>query len=235
MSHIRIEIVFLILALIWAAAAAWLYFVAAEPNDPVVPVLYSTAKAVQFALPLACWALTDRSRFRFPMPMRAGLFPGLAFGVIVFTAILTLYFAALKGSPLLSGLDVQVRSKIAAMGLDSRAKYILFVLFLSLAHSGLEEYYWRAFVFAGLRNRLSLATAVIVSSLGFMAHHVLVLRGFFPTGLDRRGSTLWPSAWAGPSGASISPLQEHLPVVDRPRLVDLAIMAVGYTAFSLDR
>src|SRR5262245_46918771 len=154
MSRNRIELGFLLVALVWPAAAAWLYFVAAAPDRSTVPVLYSAGKVVQFAIPLVCWALTDRSHFRIAKPTQAGLFAGLAFGAIVFAAILGLYVVVLKGSPFLSGLDAQVRSKVFAMGLDSRVKYVLFVLFLSLLHSGLEEYYWRAFVFAGFRKHL---------------------------------------------------------------------------------
>src|SRR5262245_52381838 len=135
MSRNRIELGFLLVALVWPAAAAWLYFVAAAPDNPAVPALYSAGKVVQFALPLACWALTDRSRFQIQRPTRIGLFSGAAFGAIVFTAIVALYFVALKSSAFLSGLDIQVKSKVAAMGLDSRVKYLLFVLFLSLVHS----------------------------------------------------------------------------------------------------
>jgi membrane protease YdiL (CAAX protease family) len=58
-------------------------------------------------------------------------------------------------------------------------KFALLGLGYSVVHSLLEEYYWRWFVFAQLRHRTSLLTAVLVSSLGFMAHHVIVLATYF--------------------------------------------------------
>src|SRR5260370_3128 len=107
MTRNRIEIIFLIVAMVWPTAAAWLYFVAADPHHGLVPVLYSTGKVVQFAMPLVCWALTDPTRFRFPWPTKRGLGSGAGFGLLVVAAILTLFFAVLKDSPLLSGVDEQ--------------------------------------------------------------------------------------------------------------------------------
>jgi membrane protease YdiL (CAAX protease family) len=43
----------------------------------------------------------------------------------------------------------------------------------------LEEYYWRWFVFARLRKLTTLPNAIVISSLGFMAHHVIVLSHYF--------------------------------------------------------
>jgi membrane protease YdiL (CAAX protease family) len=237
MSRSRIELGFLLIALVWPAAAAWLYFVATAPDRSAVPVLYSAGKVVQFSLPLVCWAVTGRTRFRLQKPTRAGLASGAAFGFVLFAATLALYFTALKGSPFLSGLDVQVRLKVLAMGLDSRLKYVLFVLFLSLIHSGLEEYYWRAFVFGGFRHHLPVAAAVAVSSLGFMAHHVLVLRLFFP---DRFWTAAVPLSLTIAVGGAVWAYQYDgfksvYPAWVGHALVDLAIVAVGYDlVFSLD-
>ena len=69
----------------------------------------------------------------------------------------------------------QIRAKVAGFGIDSVAKYAALGVFYSLVHSLLEEYYWRWFVFGQLRRLVPLWPAIVVSSLGFMAHHVLVL------------------------------------------------------------
>src|SRR6266568_8451934 len=97
----RIEIAFLLAALAWPIAAAWLYFVAAAPDNPAVPILYSAGKMVQFAMPLICWALTDRSRFRFSRPSRDDLKGGLGFGLFMAAAILGLYLIVLKNTSFL--------------------------------------------------------------------------------------------------------------------------------------
>ena len=91
-----------------------------------------------------------------------------------------LYFGVLKGSPLLAGALPEIRDKVAGFGIDSVWKYAALGVFYSLFHSLLEEYYWRWFVFGQLR-RLDAAgrRGRAVSSLGFMAHHVLVLGKFF--------------------------------------------------------
>src|SRR5262249_602166 len=116
------------------------------------------------------------------------------------------------------------------MGLDSRVKYVLFVLFLSFVHSGLEEYYWRAFVFAGLRNHLLLTAALSVSGLGFLAPPLLVLRGFFP---GRLLSASVPFALAIAMGGAVWAYQYHrfksvYPAWIGHAQVDLAIVAIGY-------
>ena len=43
----------------------------------------------------------------------------------------------------------------------------------------MEEYYWRWYVFGQGRKIINVPTAIIVSSLGFMAHHVIVLSVYF--------------------------------------------------------
>lgn len=48
-------------------------------------------------------------------------------------------------------------------------------IFYTLCHSFLEEYYWRWFVFGGLRKYAADWLANVISSLGFMAHHVILL------------------------------------------------------------
>ena len=48
-------------------------------------------------------------------------------------------------------------------------------IWYSIFHSLFEEYYWRWFVFPQCQKVMSLWGAIAVSSLGFMAHHVLVL------------------------------------------------------------
>ena len=68
------------------------------------------------------------------------------------------------------------------MNINSAAKYALMGVFYAAVHSLMEEYYWRWFVFAQLRRMTTLGPAIVISSLGFMAHHVLVLSVYFGWG-----------------------------------------------------
>ena len=57
----------------------------------------------------------------------------------------------------------------------------------------LEEYYWRWFLFGGLRRSMPVAAAVVLSSLAFTAHHVILLATFSAVCSRRQSS--FPSAW----------------------------------------
>jgi membrane protease YdiL (CAAX protease family) len=103
----------------------------------------------------------------------------------------------------------------------------LFVLFLSLAHSLIEEYYWRWFVFGRLREIVSPVSAHFLAGAAFAAHHVVVATQFFPLGwgivlggLVGVGGVLWSVLYSRQgtlAGAWIS----HL-------IVDVGVMGIGY-------
>ncbi len=65
------------------------------------------------------------------------------------------------------------------MGIDSFWKYVGLGVFYAICHSFLEEYYWRWFVFDFLDKFVPTPVANVTSSLGFMAHHVVLLGFFF--------------------------------------------------------
>ncbi|HEV3143952.1 MAG TPA: CPBP family intramembrane glutamic endopeptidase, partial [Gemmataceae bacterium] len=195
-------------------------------------LLYSAGKVIQFSLPALFWLATDRSHFRYAKPKARGMLTGIAFGLLVALAvqILVLYLSHFKHRPMLEQLAEQVRIKVAAFGLTSPALFLLFGAFLCVIHSGLEEYYWRAFVFAGWRKLLPLRWAIAISSLGFMAHHVVVLNEYFPGHFWTAtlpfslavacGGAVW--AWMYQRYGNI------YPVWVSHALVDAAIMAIGW-------
>jgi len=76
-------------------------------------------------------------------------------------------------------LDSQgLRAKAGAYGaLDH---FFLFAVFLCVANSGMEEYYWRWFVFRGFRRYMGPMPAAVASALGFTLHHIVVLAAYFP-------------------------------------------------------
>jgi membrane protease YdiL (CAAX protease family) len=221
-------------AMLFPTAVAWLYFLVlargAGQVNPWQQLTYAAGKCVQFAFPVAfLWAFEGR----FPRPGRprfAGLLPGLAFGLAVAALIFGLYFGLLRHSPLLAEAPARVRQKVQEFGVASAGSYALFSAFICLAHSLLEEYYWRWFVFGQLRRLLPLAPSLLLSALAFMAHHVLVLHAFFPGQFlgavvplslaIATGGVVW--AWLYERSGSVwSPWLSHL-------LVDAAIFGIGW-------
>ena len=141
---------------------------------------YNIVKVIQFALPVL-WVLPcSESGSRSGRRARQGVGVGLAFGIVVAAAIFALYFGMLReyGD---HGERQRPRFAASCSVLAWTACGSSSALARSTACSTalLEEYYWRWFVFGQLRRWTPLGVAVCISSLGFMAHHVLVLGKFF--------------------------------------------------------
>ena len=191
--------------------------------------VYAIGKVFQFVFPLWWVVALQRRRLRWKPPDVRGLLEGVAFGVLVLVAVLLLYHCWLKPAGWPAGAQEAICQKLTGFGLDSLPKYIALAVFYSLAHSFLEEYYWRWFVFGQLRQLVSLPAAILVSSLGFMAHHVLLLGTFF--GWFSWATVLFSLAVGGGgmvwawmyhrTGSLYGPWLSHL-------LVDAAIFVVGY-------
>lgn len=217
-------------AFVLPSIITWLYFFqAAGAAKGVQLAVFSVVKTVQFALPIVWVALVQKGRIRLRPPGGQGVLFGLVFGAIVAGAMAALYFGVLKDSSLLAGAMPEIRVKITGFGIDSAWKYAALGVFYSLVHSFMEEYYWRWFVFGQLRKWMPISAAAVISGLGFMAHHVLVLGKYF--GFDNPatyllsaciavGGAVW--AWLyHRTGSLVGPWVSHL-------LVDAAIFAIGY-------
>ena len=206
------------------------YFVWSEGFDAGLrQAIYGVAKVVQFGFPI-CWVwLVQRHRPKlWPVSFRgAGL--GIVFGLIILAAALGLYHGWLKSADFFVAGIGPMQSKIADMGLDSAWKFAAMGVFYSLFHSLLEEYYWRWFVFDQLKRLIPVWPAILVSALGFMAHHVIVVGAFFGmaspltwllSAAVATGGAFW--AWLyNRTGSLMGPWLGHL-------LVDAAIFLIGY-------
>jgi len=154
---------------------------------------------------------------------------GVAFGLLVLVAMFGLYHWIWQGNPAFADATQAVRQKIVGLGIGRLWMYAAVGVFYALCHSALEEYYWRWFVFGQLRGRWPLAGAVAVSSLAFMAHHVLLLATFFGwlspwTYVFSLSVAVGGSVWAwlyDRSGSLLGPWLSHL-------VVDAAIFLVGF-------
>jgi membrane protease YdiL (CAAX protease family) len=170
--------------MVFPSVMTWVYFVAVADKgtgqNTAVMAGYGLGKFIQFAFPALYVAWTARQLLRPARPNRQGLAAGMGFGLAVGLAALALYFFALKHSRLLHDTPQKVYEKLQQLGCDSIAGFIVIATFISLFHSLLEEYYWRWFVFGWWKRYLRPRPAGVLSSLGFMAHHVIVLAVYFP-------------------------------------------------------
>lgn len=157
----------------------WLYFVLLAKDPAIVQQgAYLLGKSLQLVLPIACVAAW-RGRFSLPRPQNRDLYIGLLSGLLIGGAAWAGYRYVLLPSGQIGSMIQPLKAKLAGMQLNSRLAFILLGCFYALAHSLFEEYYWRWFVFQSLHARLRFVPAALISSLGFAAHHVLVLAAYF--------------------------------------------------------
>jgi len=224
-----------VFALVLPTFVTLAYFVWAESFAPhVQQATYLIAKIIQFGFPVfwVCWICRQRLQLR-PTSSQ-GIVVGVVFGLVVAVAMFALYQGWLKSSDLLANAMEDIHQKVTGMELNRPWKFVALGVFYSLIHSLLEEYYWRWFVFGQLRELVRFWPAVVISSLGFMAHHVIVV-GEYVGGayLGMASQETWiisfsiaigGACWAWlyhRSGSLVGPWLSHL-------LVDTAIFAIGY-------
>lgn len=225
----RADLAAVAVAIALPSLVTWAYFYQAESAAAGVQVgVYSVVKALQFAFPLAWVIWGQRGSWTIRPPHGRGVATGLAFGTLVAVAGWIIYDRLLAGSELMAPAAEEIRNKIAGWGIEYAWQYVLLGLFYSLCHSLLEEYYWRWFVFGQLSRVMSFRGAVVLSSLGFMAHHVLVLGKFF--GFDHwaawafsacvaLGGAFWAWLYAR-TGSLLGPWLSHA-------IVDAGIFLIG--------
>ncbi len=228
-SH-RADVAALAFTAAFPFAAAWLYLVVLGGRETgVVQVAYGAAKVVQFALPVLWVVVVCRQKLRLPIARIAGVKEGLLLGVAVVAGMLLMYFLWLKPEGILASSATLIRAKAQSFGMGSPATFIAGATLLTLVHSLLEEYYWRWFLFGGLRRHMPVAAAIVVSALAFTAHHVILLASFFggltlPAVLFSLCVAIGGAAWAwiyDRSGSLLGPWLSHA-------LIDAGILVVGF-------
>jgi len=151
--------------------------------------------------------------------------------MFVGAGMIWLYEVQLKSSPYLAETSARLWDKLGAAGIDTSAEFLALAVFVAFLHSLLEEYYWRWFVFGQLRRSVPLIWAILLSSLAFAAHHVILVAAYMKpehfwtatVGLSACvacGGAFW--AWLyHRSGSLCGPWLSHL-------LVDAALMWIGF-------
>lgn len=224
------DLVAVVIALVLPTIVTWLYFFQADDMRPAAQLLiFNAVKTVQFCFPLFWVLAIQRGRVTLRPTTTRGIDLGITFGGVVAAAIFAFYLIFLRASPLIVEATEVIIGKVHGWGIDEAWKYGLLGLFYALIHSFLEEYYWRWFVFGQLRRFIPLWPAAIISALGFMAHHVLVLGKFcgfdspltyFLSACVAIGGVFW--AWLyDRSGSLMGPWLGHM-------LIDAAIFAIGF-------
>lgn len=170
----------LVFALTFPSLLTYLYFVqlAASPAW-LQQITYAVGKTVQFAFPVVWVIGVLGERFTWRTPRTNGVAIAFGFGALVAISMCLLYYGWWQPEGLLEPAEARIRNKIASLGLDTTWKYAVLGLFYVSCHSLLEEYYWRWFVFRHLRIQCALVPAITISSIGFMAHHVILLATYF--------------------------------------------------------
>ena len=114
-----------------------------------------------------------------------------------------------------------------AEGLGLAEHFLLFAVFLSVIHSGLEEFYWRWFVYGQVQRRLSRWRAHAIAAVAFGGHHLIITLQFFPTALALFlttcvvvGGLIWSLMYER-QGTVIGCWVSHI-------CVDVMLMLVGY-------
>ena len=220
----------LALALMLPTAVTWVYFVWLNGADKALQQeAYAVGKTIQFALPLAWVWLIQRQRPWPKVPSIGNAALGIVFGLIVAAVMQAIYHAVPQ---VFDAPAAEARKKVESFGISSTAAFIVFAVFVSAIHSLLEEYYWRWFVFGQLARGCRLPLAIAVSSIGFAAHHVLVLGLYF----GYSGST-WPLTWLFAAGVAIGGAfwawlywrsNSLIAAWSSHALVDASIFAIGY-------
>jgi uncharacterized protein len=219
-----------IFALVFPAFITWIYFdLCSDIAGNTSKIVYLIVKTLQFCFP-AMWVLfVLREPIQFHKPGIKGIGQAIAFSLIIVSVGWIVFELALRDLSIFTLAAELIRKKIAGFGIDSAWKYAVLAVFYSLIHSLFEEYYWRWFVFRQLRQFTPLWPAIIVSSLAFMAHHVVVLSVFFHeapwlawllSAAVAVGGAFW--AWLYErSDSLVGPWISHL-------LIDAGIFWIGY-------
>ncbi len=228
------DLLAILVAAVGPLVMAWLGFVALsndlDRGQSMLATVYAIGKVIQFGFPLLYVGVVERGQLRSMSLASKGLLIGVAFGLLVDLSIFGLYFGALRNSELIADTPAKIMGKLQEFHLATPVGYLVIGFFICVLHSLLEEYYWRWFVFGWLRRYVPLAWAIALSSVAFMAHHVVILYVYFPGRFwllavpFSLGVAVGGAVWAWlyhRTGSLLTPWVSHV-------LVDAGILLVGY-------
>jgi hypothetical protein len=217
----------LVPAMLLPAVSSVLYF-HLFPQARISWLLYTGTKIFTIIWPVVAILAIEGHRPRLgPVDWRkhAGALPlGLLTGAAIGGLGIALYHFTGMGA-YIDAHGGAIQAKVRALHLLEY--YFLYVTFLSILHSLIEEYFWRWYVFGRLARVVPAGAAYALASLAFAAHHYVVLAAYFPAfgtiffgTCVAIGGALWCALFRRQetlAGAWVS----HM-------LVDMAIFYIGY-------
>ncbi len=169
-----------VLLLTLPTISTWVYFDLFEGRGWVTQALYFGSKLLQATIPILWVAFVLREDWGRPRWSKASACYGLLVGLVTMVGMIWTYQALLQGTPILAQTPASIMKKLRDFQIDTPLRYGVMAVFLSILHAAFEEYYWRWFVFGQLQQRCHLFWAVFISSMGFAAHHVIVIAKYIP-------------------------------------------------------
>ena len=128
---------------------ALLYFqIMADWHPLIQQGTYTVSKIIMFVFPLVYMLKIAKEPLRVRCFATRGLLEGSLFGLGVLVGMCLLYYLWLKPIGLIGAgtpAGDAIQARVAGFGFLTPTLFILFGGFVSLIHSGLEEYYWRWF------------------------------------------------------------------------------------------
>jgi membrane protease YdiL (CAAX protease family) len=169
----------LLLALVFPTLITWLYFVVLAGLQPTSQIAFAVGKAIQFGLPVAWLLYAARERAAWPTWSKQGWGTGVAFGLAVAALMLAGFEYGMSGQAWFRPAEEAIREKLSQLGLESIPRFVALSIGYAAVHSLMEEYYWRWFVYRRLMTTWPAGPAILVSSIGFMSHHIILLAQYF--------------------------------------------------------
>lgn len=151
---------------------------------PIVKVVYAVAKTAQLGLPLLWVVAFERRTPRFGRPRLGSLVVGFISGAALCTAMLVIYGLGFRAELLASDAPAVLRTKLGGYGIHTPGAFVGFAAYHAILNTLAEEYYWRWFFLARVRQLASPVVAILVSSLAFTVHHGFAVYWNGGTGLQ---------------------------------------------------
>ncbi len=156
--------------------------------------------------------------------IKSSIITGFVSGILIFLSSLLLYFLLNKQFEIYKSTII---NKLSDFKLNNLFLYFLFGFYMFIINSLIEEFYWRYFVFNGLKIKFSYILAGIIGSIGFTLHHIIILSQYFSISLTIILSSIVCIAgfiWCmtlQKSNNIIGPWISHI-------IADLIIIIIGY-------